>query len=160
ASDDGLPAGGGLTVAWSMVQGPAAVTFGDSASASTTATLPSPGVYVLRLSASDSLLTSTDETTVVVGSPGQAPDLTVMQVDTSALVVDPQTLAVSGVVAARTKNIGTGPAVGPFTTLFFEDKDGDGAFGPGDTVLGQVDEIGVDAGAFVTVTAAVSGGVT
>jgi RHS repeat-associated protein len=74
-SDDGLPAGGSLTTQWSVVTGPGAVTFADASSPATTASFGAAGVYVLRLSASDSDLTSTADVTVTVNaaSPNQAP---------------------------------------------------------------------------------------
>ena len=53
ASDDGLPEGSSLTVAWSLVSGPGAVTFGNPTAVATTVTLSAPGLYVLRLTAFD-----------------------------------------------------------------------------------------------------------
>jgi fibro-slime domain-containing protein/RHS repeat-associated protein len=72
-SDDGLPAGSSLRVAWSRVSGPAAVVFGDAGNATTTATFNEPGVYVLKLKASDGVLTSEDETRVEVVPRNQSP---------------------------------------------------------------------------------------
>ncbi|MDQ3803119.1 MAG: hypothetical protein M3416_04620, partial [Acidobacteriota bacterium] len=66
ASDDGKPAGSALTVLWTKVSGPGAVTFGNPNQAVTTATFSAEGTYVLRLSASDSVLSASDEATVVV----------------------------------------------------------------------------------------------
>jgi hypothetical protein len=68
ASDDGLPAGSTLTVAWSRVSGPAAVTFSSPSSPDTNATFTAAGTYMLRLSGSDGTLTGTDDTTVVISS--------------------------------------------------------------------------------------------
>lgn len=65
ASDDGLPSGT-LTYAWTKVSGPGDVTFGNAAQAATTATFSARGVYVLRLTVSDSQLTDTDDLTVSV----------------------------------------------------------------------------------------------
>ena len=45
ATDDGLPLPGVLTVAWSQVSGPGAVTFANPQSASTTAAFSAPGPY-------------------------------------------------------------------------------------------------------------------
>ncbi|HUP76711.1 MAG TPA: hypothetical protein VM282_26990, partial [Acidimicrobiales bacterium] len=75
-TDDGLPAGGTLTQAWSVVSGPGPVTFGDATAASTTATFTTVGVYVLRLTATDTELTASDDVTITVaeqGTPGVAP---------------------------------------------------------------------------------------
>lgn len=67
ASDDGLPnPPGWLTTTWSKVGGPGAVTFANPASPSTHADFTVAGTYVLRLSATDGAITSTDELTVQV----------------------------------------------------------------------------------------------
>ena len=71
ATDDGLPAGSTLTTRWTKVSGP--VTFADAASAVTTANFTEPGIYTLRLTASDSLLTAYDEMTVEVIPRNQPP---------------------------------------------------------------------------------------
>jgi hypothetical protein len=68
-SDDGLPSGSALSILWLKVSGPAgAITFGNASSATTTASFPSAGTYVLRLRATDSLLVSTDDVTIVVNA--------------------------------------------------------------------------------------------
>jgi poly(3-hydroxybutyrate) depolymerase len=66
ASDDGLPAGSTLVCAWSTVSGPGSVTFANPAQATTTATFSAAGSYVLRLSASDGTLSTSDTVTVTV----------------------------------------------------------------------------------------------
>src|SRR5262249_59457666 len=58
ATDDGLPAGSHLTVAWSKVSGPGTVTFSSPSTAVTTASFSVDGTYVVRLSASDGDLRS------------------------------------------------------------------------------------------------------
>lgn len=65
ASDDGLPASGTLTVAWSKVSGPGSVIFSDPAATNATVSFGENGLYVLRLSASDGLATSTHDVTVI-----------------------------------------------------------------------------------------------
>jgi hypothetical protein len=70
-SDDGLPnPPAACTAAWSLVSGPGTVTFGNAASASTTATFSTAGTYVLQLTASDSVLTATSNVTVTALAPG------------------------------------------------------------------------------------------
>ena len=64
-NDDGLPAGA-VTTAWSKVSGPGTVTFGDAATVDTTAGFSVAGVYVLRLTANDGVLASTDDVTITV----------------------------------------------------------------------------------------------
>ena len=66
AADDGLPAGGALSSQWSVTSGPGPVTFGGQTSASSAATFAQPGTYVLRLTASDSQLSTSDEVIVMV----------------------------------------------------------------------------------------------
>jgi RHS repeat-associated protein len=65
-SDDGLPAGNTLTISWTKSSGPGEVTFGNSSRAVTAAAFSLPGTYVLRLTASDSLLSSSAEVTITV----------------------------------------------------------------------------------------------
>ena len=72
ATDDGLPnPPGALTYAWSKVSGPGTVSFGNTANASTTASFSvAAGSYVLRLTASDGVLSASDELTVSVSPVG------------------------------------------------------------------------------------------
>jgi hypothetical protein len=72
ATDDGLP-NNNLTAAWTKQSGPGTVAFTDAAAASTTATFSAAGSYVLRLTASDGLLTTIDEVTVAVNDPNAPP---------------------------------------------------------------------------------------
>ncbi|NOT44078.1 MAG: hypothetical protein HOP14_05680, partial [Acidobacteria bacterium] len=72
-SDDGLPAPPMLAVEWAQQAGPGVATFGDPASASTTATFSAPGVYTLRLTASDGDVTAFDEVLVEVDEPNAPP---------------------------------------------------------------------------------------
>ncbi len=65
-SDDGLPSGSGLSASWSVVSGPGTVTFGNPSLPATTATFSATGPYVLRLSASDSQITTSDDVSVLV----------------------------------------------------------------------------------------------
>ena len=67
ASDDGQPLSATpLSISWSKVSGPGDVLFGDSSLLGTSAQFSDAGTYVLRLTASDGLLTSFDDLTVVV----------------------------------------------------------------------------------------------
>lgn len=56
ASDDGLP--GPLVVNWSRVSGSGGATFGNASSTATTATVSTPGVTTLRLTAHDGLIST------------------------------------------------------------------------------------------------------
>jgi YD repeat-containing protein len=65
-SDDGWPPGNNLSVEWSVVQGPSSVSFSRAREPISDATFNIPGIYVLRLTASDSELTSSSDVTVRV----------------------------------------------------------------------------------------------
>ena len=84
ASDDGLPSGI-LITSWSEVNGPAAVTFANPNQLSTQVTVPVAGTYQLRLTATDTQLTSYSDTYVTVNPADQAPLIT----------LNPQSLTIS-----------------------------------------------------------------
>jgi hypothetical protein len=65
--DDNRPTGAAVTQSWSQVSGPGTVSWGQQAQAQTTASFSQPGVYVLRLTANDTLLSGSDEITVIIG---------------------------------------------------------------------------------------------
>lgn len=65
AADDGEP--GQLMVNWSTLSGPANALFATSSNATTSVSFPEAGLYVLRLSASDSLLTRSTDVVVLAG---------------------------------------------------------------------------------------------
>src|SRR5436853_563894 len=73
AVDDGLPPGSTLIMAWTNMSGPGTATFANANQAATTATFSTAGVYVLRLTASDSRLAATSEATVTVNTASTPP---------------------------------------------------------------------------------------
>ena len=73
ASDDGLPQGSVLALAWSVVSGPGSVVFSDPAKATSTATFTTAGEYVLKLTASDGQLSANDTLKVTVVPNNQPP---------------------------------------------------------------------------------------
>ena len=77
-SDDGLPIGSTLAASWSKVSGPGTVTFANASAQVTSATFSEAGDYVLRLAASDSQLTISDQVTVNVQSVTQLPILSLI----------------------------------------------------------------------------------
>jgi RHS repeat-associated protein len=93
--DDGLPVGGTLNSNWTKVSGPGAVTFGNAATAATTASFTNAGTYVLRLTAGDSQLTSSDDVTVIVLPVNQAPTVNAGSAQTITL---PNSAALAGAV--------------------------------------------------------------
>ena len=75
-TDDGLPSSpGAVTTTWTRQSGPGTVTFGNPNSVNTTAAFSQAGTYVLRLTATDGVLTAFDEVTVQVqdAAPGNQP---------------------------------------------------------------------------------------
>jgi hypothetical protein len=69
-TDDGKPLSPGVTTCtWSLVSGPAAVTFGNPNAVNTTAEFTMAGTYVLRLTASDGEFQSSSEVTITVQAP-------------------------------------------------------------------------------------------
>lgn len=74
-SDDGRPSGSSIAVSWSKVSGPGSVTFGAPEAQDTTASFSAAGTYVLRLTATDGELASSDDVTVTVNdAPATAPE--------------------------------------------------------------------------------------
>jgi PKD repeat protein len=65
-SDDGLPAGSTISKTWSLQTGPGQVSFVDANALNTTASFDIAGTYVLKLSASDGALHSSDTISIVV----------------------------------------------------------------------------------------------
>ncbi len=65
-TDDGRPTGSTVTSTWSVVNGPGPVVFGNANAAVTTASFTVPGLYTLRLTASDTEFTASDEMQVTV----------------------------------------------------------------------------------------------
>jgi PA14 domain/K319L-like, PKD domain len=70
-SDDGKPTPPGTTTSsWTKVSGPGTVTFSAPSAATTTAAFSAAGTYVLRLTASDSVLSTSDDVSVVANPSG------------------------------------------------------------------------------------------
>jgi hypothetical protein len=65
-TDDGLPTPPTVTTTWSQVSGPGTTTFGNANAEDTTASFSVDGTYVLRLTADDSALISSDDITIIV----------------------------------------------------------------------------------------------
>ncbi|MEW5848200.1 MAG: RHS repeat-associated core domain-containing protein [Myxococcota bacterium] len=72
-TDDELPPTGALQTIWTVVSAPGDVTFGDSRSSTTTATLTARGTYELELVATDGVLFATDRVVVTYTLPANDP---------------------------------------------------------------------------------------
>lgn len=98
-SDDGLP-NGSVTTTWSKVSGAGTVTFGNSSSVDTSATFSAAGTYVLRLTANDGSLQSTDDVTVTVNTAPQTGNvtkvLTILYENTATATVESQAPYLAG----------------------------------------------------------------
>ena len=68
-SDDGLPNGSAISTTWTVVSGPASVTFGNVTATATTASFSVAGTYVLRITANDTELSSSDDVVITVSPP-------------------------------------------------------------------------------------------
>ena len=86
-SDDGKPAGGNLSIAWSKASGPGTVTFAQSNQAQTSATFSSAGTYELKLTANDSQLSASDNVLVNVTSTNNTPPVANFSSNTNYLSV-------------------------------------------------------------------------
>src|SRR5207245_984664 len=64
--DDGLPATGTLSVAWTYLSGPSPVSFSSTNTPVTTVTLGGTGVYVFRLTGSDGEFTTNDTAAITL----------------------------------------------------------------------------------------------
>lgn len=65
-TDDGLPMPANLSYQWSVTSGPSVLTFSDFSALTTTVTFATAGIYVLRLTATDSEFSVSDDLTVTV----------------------------------------------------------------------------------------------
>jgi hypothetical protein len=72
-SDDGQPSGTVLTQAWMQVNGPGTSTFANSNALATAVSFSTTGVFTLRLTASDTALTASDDVVVTVNAPNRPP---------------------------------------------------------------------------------------
>jgi hypothetical protein len=119
-SDDGLPSPpASLTVAWSKLSGPGTVTFANPNAVATTASFSGGGTYVLRLTASDSVLSASDDVVVTVGG---ATALWVERKDAIHSSLDASSYAFASITASNAHlyvvflNTSTGIGAAPWAT--------------------------------------------
>src|SRR5205085_29662 len=73
-TDDGQPAGAQVTSVWTKTSGPGTVTFSNASVTGPSTSFSVAGVYVLRLTASDTALSAFDEVAITIVDGGnQAP---------------------------------------------------------------------------------------
>ncbi len=126
-TDDGLPTGSTVSITWSRISGPAAVTFGSPGAAATTATFTAAGSYTLKCLASDSLLSSepNDTMTVTVNPPANLAPVVVMPADPnltlaggSASILLSAAVTDDGLPTGSTVTITWGRVSGPAAVTF------------------------------------------
>ena len=115
-SDDGYPRPpGAVYVTWAQQSGPGTVTFGDERAVDTTASFDQPGIYTLRLTGSDSVLTAYDEMTVAVDPAPTPPGRAINPVppDQATGLATSTHLAWSAGAGAASHNVYFGPTYPP-----------------------------------------------
>ena len=70
ATDDGLPTGSVVSTTWTKISGPGSVTFANVNALNSKVTFTTGGTYVFRLTASDGMISSVDDVTIVVNPCG------------------------------------------------------------------------------------------
>jgi len=117
ATDDGLPnPPATLTYAWSRLSGPGSVVFGNASAAGTSAAFTVSGSYVLRLSVSDSLATTSADTTITV-NPGPASTLNV------AGLSSPRAAGTAGTMTVTARDANGNTATAYAGTVHFTSSD-------------------------------------
>ena len=135
ATDDGLPTGSTLAIAWSQDSGPGTVSFAPVDAVTSTATFSTAGTYVLRLAASDSALSASDTVTVVVTA------LVMPEISIGDVTVAEGHAGRTTATATVTLSAATGAPVtvryrtdeGTATACDYEPAAGDLSFAPGQT---------------------------
>jgi pectate lyase len=114
-NDDGLPASGKMTSAWSRVSGPGSVSFANPSAVDTTASFTMAGTYVLRLTANDGALSVGDEVTITVnpqpstGNPPSSSELAVVSFTLMNADTDQPIAAFNPLTDGATLNLATLP---------------------------------------------------
>jgi RHS repeat-associated protein len=155
--DDGLPTAVTITQVWSQVSGQSGVSFSNPTSTTTTATFPGLGTYTLRLTATDTALSFSNDVTIEVLSSTYS-DLVINQINTPSIVLDGQSLSISGQISANISNVGNLPT-SSFIVTFFEDLNNNRLFDTTDNVLATATNQGLAANSSATISANVSGNV-
>ncbi len=106
ASDDGQPFGT-LGTTWSKVSGPGAVSFGNAGATSTTATFSQTGTYVLRLTANDGSLQTSDDVTIQVNAAVAQNAAPVVSAGTDQSITLPGVATLSGTASDDGQPYGT-----------------------------------------------------
>ena len=122
-TDDGAPSGT-VSVVWSKVSGPGSVVFGNANATNTTATFATNGTYVLRLTASDGVLSTSSNATAIVNAP---PEITSPPTATNILAQVDNLPVVAGVAGLEPSCLTVGMFDPDFNALYCFWDFGDGA---------------------------------
>ncbi len=154
ATDDGLPnPPAQLSYFWTKVSGPGSVTFSNPNQLATQASFTKEGVYVLRVTTTDSSLFTSDDITVNVLANGS--DLIIKTINTQSLNVNGQSLNISGTLSADIANVGS-VATSAFVVTFFEDLNNNGLLDASDHILATVNHNGLAANSTSTISIPIS----
>ena len=108
-SDDGLPTPpGSVSVSWSVVSGPATVSFSAPTSLNTTANVSVAGSYVLRLRASDGAATRQDDLTLTVKAAATAdttPPTVTLTAPINGAILSPKSIVTLTAAASDNKGV-------------------------------------------------------
>ena len=96
ATDDGLP-NGTLTTTWTQLSGPVQAAIANPNQLATVVSFTQPGSYVFKLSATDSVLTTSANVTITVNQQNLAPSISV-SVDSTVITQPANTVHVTGSV--------------------------------------------------------------
>jgi RHS repeat-associated protein len=135
--DDGLPITGALSIGWSRVSGPGNVTFDNAGAASTAATFPVAGDYVLRITVTDGEVTASDDIAITVKDAVPPPTAEITSPESGTAISDRVTIrgTVSNATGWRLEyRLSSGdPAGAPWTPI----ASGNGSMT--DAILGTFD---------------------
>ncbi len=126
-TDDGLPNPPALvTTTWSKISGPGTVTFTDANALQTKVSFSEIGVYILRLTATDSIATANDDVTITISAMNQAPTVN---------AGSDQSIAVNEVVTLTATVDDDGILTSPATLLWEK------VSGPGTVTFSHTDQV-------------------
>ena len=98
-TDDGLPSPPAtITTTWSMISGPGTVTFANGSLVNTSASFSTAGTYVLRLTADDSALSSSDDLSVTVNAASTTNQAPVVDAGPDKTITLPSSATLNGSV--------------------------------------------------------------
>jgi hypothetical protein len=158
ALDGTDPDGGPIT--YVLSSGPEGMVINPSTNVlSWTPTATNVGDNIIRVVAIDAQNESSEQQWIIAVEPASVlkPDLTIVAIDLTQSMTDPQTLHRDGAIVVTVANQGTG-AAGAFSLVVYEDRDGSGTYDPAsDRLLGTASESSLVANQRTDVVVPISG---